>query len=186
VAACADGHRQRAYATGSLASHAHTRLFLALQIIVPLTGERPSESKFNTKLTIKTIMIEQRTMFVVEPSHNISEILAMYDTEKKEVLYYEQEGEVYKRLKDEKYFATRQLAEDYRTKHQAELRAKFPEIRAFVEEMDNVIEEYFNLMNRSFLEDAHILAYTMHRGEKSTKENLKEPKSFVNVSVPAI
>lgn len=123
-------------------------------------------------------MIEQRTMFVVEASHNISEILAMYDTEKKEVLYYEQEGEVYKRLENEKYFATRQLAENYRTKHQAELRAKFPEIRAFVEEMDNVIEEYFNFDEQEFFgRCAHFGGY--HASwRKEYERELKRAKIF--------
>lgn len=95
-------------------------------------------------------MIEQRTMFVVETSHNISEVLAMYDTDKKEVLYYEQEGDVYKPFENEKYFATRQQAEDYRTKHQAELRAKFPEILAFVEEMDDVEKDFFDFDQKEF------------------------------------
>lgn len=95
-------------------------------------------------------MIEQRTMFVVEASHYISEVLAMYDTDKKEVLYYEQEGDVYKPNEKERYFATRQQAENYRANRQAQLRAKFQEIRAFVEEMSDVEKEYFPFEEKEF------------------------------------
>lgn len=123
-------------------------------------------------------MIEQRTMFVVEASHNISEVLAMYDTEKKEVLYYEQEGDVYKRFKDEKYFATRQQAEDYRTNRQAELRAKFPEIRAFVEEMYNVKKEYFNFEEQEFLGRCARIDRYYASWRKEYERELKRAKIF--------
>ena len=124
-------------------------------------------------------MIEQRTMFVVEASHNISEVLAMYDTEKKEVLYYEQEGDVYKRYKNEKYFATRQQAEDYRTNRQAELRAKFPEIRAFVEEMQNVEKEYFNFDEQEFFGlCAHFGRHNVLSWREDYQRELKRAKIF--------
>lgn len=123
-------------------------------------------------------MIEQRTMYVVEASHYISEVLAMYDTEKKEVLYYEQEGEVYKPFKYEKYFATRQQAEDYRTKHQAELRAKFPEIRAFVEEMRNVEKAYFSFDEQEFFGLCARFGRNLVTWRKEYERELKRAKIF--------
>ena len=117
-------------------------------------------------------------MFVVEASHNISEVLAMYDTEKKEVLYYEQEGDVYKRFKNEKYFATRQQAEDYRTNRQAELRAKFPEIRAFVEEMYNVKKEYFNFEEQEFFGRCARIDRYYASWRKEYERELKRAKIF--------
>ena len=104
-------------------------------------------------------MIEQRTMFAVESSHNIIEILAQYDTEKHEVIcYYDINDESwYGRLDGERYFATRQQAEDYRTNRQAQLRAKFAEVKEFVEEMDNISPEFFNFDEKEFFGDCATL-----------------------------
>jgi hypothetical protein len=104
-------------------------------------------------------MIEQRTMFVVETSHNITEILAQFDTEKKEVIcYYDINDESwYGRLDGERYFSTRQQAEDYRTNRQAQLRAKFAEVREFVEEMNNIYPENFKFDEKEFFGDCATL-----------------------------
>ena len=104
-------------------------------------------------------MIEQRTMFAVETNHNIIEILAQYDTEKQEVIcYYDIEGESwYGRLDGERYFATRQQAEDYRTNRQAQLRGKFAEVKEFVEEMNDINPEIFKFDEKEFFGDCATL-----------------------------
>lgn len=88
-------------------------------------------------------MIEQRTMFVVESSHNVNEILAMYDTEKKEVVCYYDDPEWFPRYDDERYFFTKQQADDYVANRQAQLRAKFPEVKAFIEEVQKTNKDIF-------------------------------------------
>lgn len=107
-------------------------------------------------------MIEQRAMFVVESSHNIKEILAQYDTEKQEVIcYYDTEDEEwYGRIDGEHYFATRQQAEDYRTNRQEQLRAKFAEVKEFVEEMNKINPEIFKFDEKEFLGDYAILGWS--------------------------
>jgi hypothetical protein len=90
-------------------------------------------------------MIEQRTMFVVEASHRVQEILAMYDTEKGEVVcyHYTDDSDWFGKYDDDRYFSTRQQADDYVSNRQAQLRAKFPEIKAFIEEVQKTDKEVF-------------------------------------------
>ena len=104
-------------------------------------------------------MIEQRTMFAVETNQNIIEILAQFDTEKQEVIcYYDINDESwFGRLDGERYFATRQQAEDYRTNRQAQLRGKFAEVKEFVEEMNGINPEIFKFDEKDFFGDCATL-----------------------------
>lgn len=88
-------------------------------------------------------MIEQRTMFVVEATHNVEEVLALYDTEKEEVISYRIGSDWFGRFEDERYFATKQQADCYVAGRQAQLRARFPEVRAFIEEVQKTDKEVF-------------------------------------------
>ena len=99
-------------------------------------------------------MIEQRTMFVVESSHNVREILAMYDTEKNEVIcyHYTDDTDWYGIFDDERYFATKQQADDYVANRQEQLRAKFKEVKAFIKEMYHVDKELFDYNEDDFFD----------------------------------
>ena len=96
-------------------------------------------------------MIEKRTMAVVEASHRVVPILAMYDTEKQEVVCYkyafenedDNDDEWYHPYPNEKYFNTLQEANEYVAKRQEYLRSKFSEVREFIEEMDRIDSDYF-------------------------------------------
>jgi hypothetical protein len=78
-------------------------------------------------------MIEKRTMAVVESSHRVAPILAMYDTEKQEVVCYQyafeneenNDDEWYHAYENERYFNTLQEANEYVAKRQEYLRSKF-------------------------------------------------------------
>ena len=103
-------------------------------------------------------MIEKRTMAVVESSHRVAPILAMYDTEKKEVVCYKYAFEneddnddwlhTYER---ERYFNTLQEANEYVAKRQEYLRSKFSEVKEFLEEMDCVDSDYFKFDKKEYL-----------------------------------
>jgi len=104
-------------------------------------------------------MIEKRTMAVVESSHRVAPILAMYDTEKQEVVCYQyafenkddNDDEWYHPYPNEKYFNTLQEANEYISKRQEYLRSKFSEVREFIEEMDRVESDYFKFDKEEYL-----------------------------------
>ena len=104
-------------------------------------------------------MIEKRTMAVVEASHRVMPILAMYDTEKQEVVCYQyaseneedKDDEWYKTYTSERYFNTLQEANEYVAKRQEYLRSKFSEVREFIEEMDHVESDYFKFDKEEYL-----------------------------------
>jgi hypothetical protein len=104
-------------------------------------------------------MIEERTMAVAESSHRVAPILAMYDTEKQEVVCYQyafeneddNDGEWYHQYPNEKYFNTLQEANEYISKRQEYLRSKFSEVREFIYEMDNVESDYFKFDKEEYL-----------------------------------
>ena len=107
-------------------------------------------------------MIEQRTMFVVESTHNVREILAMYDTEKNEVICYRytDDTEWFGVYNNERYFATKQQADDYVANRQEQLRAKFKEVKAFIKEMYEVDKELFNYKEDDFF--GHFASFEDH------------------------
>jgi hypothetical protein len=102
-------------------------------------------------------MIEKRTMTVVESSHKVAPILAMYDTEKQEVVCYKYENEDenddgwYHNYPHEKYFNTIQEAREYIAKRQEYLRGKFNEVLDFIEEMDRIDTDYFKFKKEDYL-----------------------------------
>ena len=104
-------------------------------------------------------MIEKRTMAVVEASHRVMPILAMYDTEKQEVVCYQyaseneddNDDEWYHTYKNERYFNTLQEANEYVAKRQEYLRSKFSEVREFIDEMDSVDSDYFKFDKEEYL-----------------------------------
>ena len=104
-------------------------------------------------------MIEKRTMAVVESSHRVAPILAMYDTEKQEVVCYQyafeneddNDDEWYHTYKNERYFNTLQEANEYVAKRQEYLRSKFSEVREFIEEMECVDSDYFKFDKKEYL-----------------------------------
>ena len=98
-------------------------------------------------------------MAVVEASHRVMPILAMYDTEKQEVVCYQyaseneedKDDEWYKTYTSERYFNTLQEANEYVAKRQEYLRSKFSEVREFIEEMDHVESDYFKFDKEEYL-----------------------------------
>jgi hypothetical protein len=104
-------------------------------------------------------MIEKRTMTVVESSHKVAPILAMYDTEKQEVVCYkyayenedENDDEWFRNYPREKYFNTIQEAREYIAKRQEYLRGKFNEVLDFIEEMDRIDTDYFKFKKEDYL-----------------------------------
>ena len=104
-------------------------------------------------------MIEKRTMTVVESSHKVAPILAMYDTEKQEVVCYkyayenedENDDGWYPKYPREKYFNTTQEAREYIAKRQEYLRGKFNEVLDFIEEMDRIDTDYFKFKKEDYL-----------------------------------
>jgi hypothetical protein len=104
-------------------------------------------------------MIEKRTMTVVESSHKVAPILAMYDTEKQEVVCYKYASENedenddgwYHNYPREKYFNTIQEAREYIAKRQEYLRGKFNEVLDFIEEMDRIDTDYFKFKKEDYL-----------------------------------
>ena len=104
-------------------------------------------------------MIEKRTMAVAESSHKVAPILAMYDTEKQEVVCYryiyenddDDDDEWYHKYANEKYFNTLQEAHEYIAKRQKYLRDKFPEVLAFIKEMDQIDTDYFEFKKEDYL-----------------------------------
>lgn len=104
-------------------------------------------------------MIEKRTMAVVESSHRVAPILAMYDTEKQEVVCYQyafeneedNDDEWYHTYKNERYFNTLQEANEYVAKRQEYLRSKFSEVREFIDEMECVDSDYFKFDKKEYL-----------------------------------
>jgi hypothetical protein len=106
-------------------------------------------------------MIEKRTMAVVESSHRVAPILAMYDTEKQEVVCYQyafeneenNDDEWYHAYENERYFNTLQEANEYVAKRQEYLRSKFSEVMEFIDEMDRVDSNYFKFDKEEYLGD---------------------------------
>ena len=104
-------------------------------------------------------MIEKRIMAVAESSHRVAPILAMYDTEKQEVVCYQyafeneddNDGEWYHQYPNEKYFNTLQEANEYISKRQEYLRSKFSEVREFIDEMERVESDYFKFDKEEYL-----------------------------------
>ena len=106
-------------------------------------------------------MIEKRTMAVVEKSHRVVPIMAMYDTEKQEVICYKYiddddedgdgENDWYRNFKSERYFNTVQEANEYVAKRQEYLRSKFKEVLEFIEEMDRIAQSYFKFDPKDYL-----------------------------------
>ena len=92
-------------------------------------------------------------MYMVEPSHKIKEITAMYDTEKNEVVCYLdiEEGGWYRNYDNERYFNTREQAESYRANRQNQLRAKFGEVKAFIKEMQDTDKEFFEHTDEDYM-----------------------------------
>ena len=107
-------------------------------------------------------MIEKRTMAVVEPSHRVMPIMAMYDTEKQEVVCYQyvtdnddddDDDEWYNNSKYYIFFNTLQEAKEYVAKRQEYLRSKFSEVLEFIREMDRVDKECFKFDKKEYLGD---------------------------------
>jgi hypothetical protein len=104
-------------------------------------------------------MIERRTMAVAESGHRVAPILAMYDTEKQEVVCYkyafeneeDNDDEWFHTFKSERYFNTLQEANEYVAKRQEYLRSKFSEVKEFLEEMDCVDSNYFKFDKKEYL-----------------------------------
>lgn len=104
-------------------------------------------------------MIEKRTMVVAESSHKVEPILAMYDTEKNEVVCYKYASENedknddvwYPKYPREKYFNTIQEAREYIANRQEYLRGKFNEVLDFIEEMDRIDTDYFEFKKEDYL-----------------------------------
>jgi hypothetical protein len=104
-------------------------------------------------------MIERRTMAVAKSGHRVAPILAMYDTEKQEVVCYQyafeneddNDDEWYHPYPNEKYFNTLQEANEYISKRQEYLRSKFSEVREFIEEMDRIDSDYFKFKKEDYL-----------------------------------
>ena len=98
-------------------------------------------------------MIEKRTMAVVEKSHRVVPIMAMYDTEKQEVICYKyiDDDDWYRKFDSERYFNTVQEANEYVAKRQEYLRSKFKEVLEFIDEMDCIDEEYFKFDPKDYL-----------------------------------
>lgn len=104
-------------------------------------------------------MIERRTMAVVEDSHKVSPITAMYDTEKQKVVCYkyqfeneeDDDDEWFHFYDSERYFNTLQEANEYVAKRQEYLRSKFKEVKEFIEEMDRVDLDYFKFEKEEYL-----------------------------------
>lgn len=98
-------------------------------------------------------MIEKRTMAVVEKSHRVMPIMAMYDTEKQEVICYKyiDDDDWYRKFDSERYFNTVQEANEYVAKRQEYLRSKFKEVLEFIDEMDCIDEEYFKFDPKDYL-----------------------------------
>ena len=104
-------------------------------------------------------MIEKRTMAVAESSHKVAPILAMYDTEKQKIVCYkyayenddDNDDEWYHTYDNEKYFNTLQEAHEYIAKRQKYLRDKFPEVLAFIKEMDYIDRDYFEFNKKDYL-----------------------------------
>ena len=98
-------------------------------------------------------------MAVVESSHRVAPILAMYDTEKQEVVCYQyafeneedNDDEWYHTYKNERYFNTLQEANEYVAKRQEYLRSKFSEVREFIDEMECVDSDYFKFDKKEYL-----------------------------------
>lgn len=124
-------------------------------------------------------MIEQRTMYVVEPSHNVKEILAMYDTEKNEVVCYHYTGdsEWFTNFEDERYFATKQQADDYVANRQEYLRSKFKEVKAFIEEVQKTDKELFKHEDCEYMGE---YAYTPRSRRNSWLGDFKEQRNKAN------
>jgi hypothetical protein len=105
-------------------------------------------------------MIEKRTMAIVESSHRVSPILAIYDTEKQEVVCYryikeddddDEDYEWYNNSQYDRYFNTLQEAKEYVAKRQEYLRSKFSEVLEFIREMDRVDKEFFKFDKKEYL-----------------------------------
>ena len=98
-------------------------------------------------------------MAVVESSHRVAPILAMYDTEKQEVVCYkyayeneeDNDDEWYHPYPNEKYLNTLQEANEYVANRQEFLRSKFKEVKAFIEEMDRIDTDYFKFEKSEYL-----------------------------------
>ena len=97
-------------------------------------------------------------MAVVESSHRVAPILAMYDTEKQEIVCYkyafeneEDNDDWFHTYERERYFNTLQEANEYVAKRQEYLRSKFSEVKEFLEEMDCVDSEYFKFDKEEYL-----------------------------------
>ena len=97
-------------------------------------------------------------MAVVESSHRVAPILAMYDTEKQEVVCYkyafeneDDNDDWLHKYERERYFNTLQEANEYVAKRQEYLRSKFSEVKEFLEEMDCVDSDYFKFDKKEYL-----------------------------------
>lgn len=92
-------------------------------------------------------------MAVVEKSHRVVPIMAMYDTEKQEVICYKyiDDDDWYRKFDSERYFNTVQEANEYVAKRQEYLRSKFKEVLEFIDEMDCIDEEYFKFDPKDYL-----------------------------------
>ena len=105
-------------------------------------------------------MIEKRTMAVVESSHRVKPIMAMYDNEKQEVVCYQYVKENddeddceewYQNYPFERYFKTLQEANEYVAKRQEYLRSKFSEVLEFIKEMDSAEGKFFKFDKKEYL-----------------------------------
>lgn len=99
-------------------------------------------------------------MAIVEASHKVRTITAIYDTDKKEIIcytYIPEEGENredydwYYPRKRERFFDTVQEARLYVEQHQNELRAQFATVKAFLEEMNCADKEHFGFKEEEYL-----------------------------------
>ena len=98
-------------------------------------------------------------MAVVEASHRVAPIMAMYDTEKREVVCYqyvkenddEDDEEWYNNSRYDRYFNTLQEANEYVAKRQEYLRSKFSEVLEFIKEMDRADKGFLKFDKKEYL-----------------------------------
>lgn len=87
-------------------------------------------------------MIEKRTLWLVTPYLNIHSTTALYDTERQQVLSYvyaDEEDYNYASPEDkDRFFETREQADEYIEVHQAELKAMMPRVKSFLDEMNDI------------------------------------------------
>lgn len=100
-------------------------------------------------------MIEKRSMYLVESSHFVEPITALYDTEMKKVVtfqYLKRENEYWYVVSEFAHcFNTAEEAHKYVEEHQAYLRSKFPEVLNFIREMEEVDQKNFDFDKSEYL-----------------------------------